>query len=146
MKQMQRMCNEGGKVIWVAPSGGRDRADETGRFRVAPFDPKSVEMFRLMGGKSGRPTHFYPLSMLTYPICPPPSAVGGAIGESRTVKWSPGGLHFAPEIDMEAVAAGVDVSEEQSPKDALRDALSEHVHTVVAENYDELRDAMHDRL
>jgi glycerol-3-phosphate O-acyltransferase len=72
MKKMKDMFKEGGKIIWVAPSGGRDRADESGRFRVAPFDPKSVEMFRLMGAKSGRKTHFYPLSMLTYPSTRPP--------------------------------------------------------------------------
>jgi len=37
---------------------------------VSPFDPKSVEMFRVIAEKAtekgGRKTHFYPLSMLTY--------------------------------------------------------------------------------
>lgn len=28
MVTMQRMLNEGGKIIWVAPSGGRDRPKE----------------------------------------------------------------------------------------------------------------------
>ena len=77
MKTMQQMFTEGGKVIWVAPSGGRDRSDEAGKFAVAPFDSKSVEMFRLMADKAGKTTHFYPLSMLTHPICPPPRQVGG---------------------------------------------------------------------
>ena len=26
--------------------------------------------------------------------------VGGAVGERRTVKWSPGGLHFGGEVDL----------------------------------------------
>eukprot|EP00966_Prymnesium_polylepis_P277103 6402070-Prymnesium_polylepis.1 len=29
----QELFQDGGKLIWVAPSGGRDRADETGTFR-----------------------------------------------------------------------------------------------------------------
>ena len=117
MKKMQDMLTEGGKCIWVAPSGGRDRADENNDYKVrrerlarrqwavctvprrgqpprarlrtararlsrdgsaarasqvAPFDAKSVDMFKLMAAKSKRPAHFYPLSMFTYPICPPP--------------------------------------------------------------------------
>ena len=44
-------------------------------WQVAPFDAKSIEMFRLMADKAGRAAHFYPLSMLTYEICPPPQQV-----------------------------------------------------------------------
>jgi len=152
MKTMQRMFNDGGKVIWVAPSGGRDRTDTDGAYQVAPFDSKSVEMFRLMAGKAGRTTHFYPLSMLTYPICPPPSSVGGAIGEARTVKWSPGALHFAEEVDLEAFAEGCvvdDFPEGCDPlasREALRDALSEHIHSIVSDNYKSLEEAMEGRL
>ena len=46
MKTMAKLFKEGGKCIWVAPSGGRDRPNaETGKFEVAPFDSKSIEMF-----------------------------------------------------------------------------------------------------
>ena len=98
-----------------------------------------VEMFRLMADKAGRTTHFYPLSMLTYPICPPPSAVGGSVGEQRTVKWSPGGLHFAEEVDLDEFAAGCVVDGfpagcEDAPRDLLRDALTEHIHGIVSDN------------
>ena len=65
MKKMLGLFKEGGKCVWVAPSGGRDRPDENGEYRVAPFDAKSVEMFRLMSEKAGRKSHFYPLSMVT---------------------------------------------------------------------------------
>jgi len=140
MKTMQKMFTEGGKLIWVAPSGGRDRATD-GSFKVAPFDSKSVEMFRLMGDKAKRPTHFYPLSMLTYPICPPPQQVGGSVGEVRLVKWSPGGLHFGDEVDLDAFAEGCVVDnfpegcDPTQQREALRDALSEHIHGIVSENY-----------
>jgi glycerol-3-phosphate O-acyltransferase len=140
MKQMQNLFKDGGKIIWVAPSGGRDRADADGKFSVAGFDSKSIEMFRLMADKAGRTTHFYPLSMFTHPVCPPPKAVGGAVGEERTVKWSPAGLHFAEEVDLEEFAAGCVVDNfpegcEPSPREALRDALTEHIHSIVADNY-----------
>ena len=91
--------------------------------------------------QAGRTTHFYPLSMLTHPICPPPKAVGGAVGEVRTVKWSPAGLHFADEVDLEAFAAGCVVDnfpegcDATQQRDILRDALAEHIHGIVSDNY-----------
>jgi len=145
MKKMQELFKEGGKLIWVAPSGGRDRADEaSGEYVVADFDPKSVEMFRLMADKADRRTHFYPLSMLTYPVCPPPQAVGGAVGEQRTVKWSPAGLHFADAIDLDAFVAAClteDFPAGCSPaaeREAARDKLTTHIHSVVSDNYKSL--------
>jgi hypothetical protein len=57
---------EGGHILWVAPSGGRDRTDKhTGKMAVAPFDSRAVDMFRVLSTKSQHPTHFFPLSMLT---------------------------------------------------------------------------------
>merc|ERR1711871_1588217 len=146
MKQMQRMFNEGGKIIWVAPSGGRDRADETGRFRVAPFDPKSIEMFRLMADKSGNPTHFYPLSMLTYPICPPPIAVGGAVGEQHFVKHSPAALAFGDEVDLSLFEVGCMAPSVGFPancdpladREESREALTAYLENEVRVNYEEI--------
>jgi len=152
MKEMQSLFKQGGKVIWVAPSGGRDRKDDSGHYEVAPFDPKSVEMFRLMADKAGRTTHFYPLSMLTYNICPPPDAVGGAVGESRTVNWSPGGLHFGEPIDLEDFVEACVVDDFPSgcdpvaKRDAARERLTEHIHDKVAENYKKLESALEGKL
>lgn len=43
----------GGQIFWVAPSGGRDRPDPaTGKFVVAPFDSKVLDMFKLMAIQS----------------------------------------------------------------------------------------------
>ena len=54
MKTMQNLFTEGGKLIWVAPSGGRDREGADGKYVVSDFDSKSVEMFRLMADKAKR--------------------------------------------------------------------------------------------
>lgn len=66
----------------MAPSGGRDRPDPaTGKFVVSPYDPKSVEVFRLMAAKArgrektGAVTHFFPFAMWTNKLVPPPDQV-----------------------------------------------------------------------
>lgn len=152
MKAMQNLFKEGGKVIWVAPSGGRDRKDGTGQYAVAPFDPKSIEMFRLMADKAGRPTHFYPLSMLTYNVCPPPEQVGGDVGESRSVKWSPAGLYFGDEIDLEYYVEACVVNDfpegcdASARRDAAREKLSAHIQFMVTANYGELVAELEDQL
>ncbi len=57
MELMSRLLQEGGKAIYVAPSGGRDRRDATGAVFPAPFDPNSVEMFYLMAKKAKEAIH-----------------------------------------------------------------------------------------
>lgn len=89
MRVLAELLAEGGKCVWIAPSGGRDRptAESAGRVVPAPFDPKNIDMFRLLGMQAkkaaGRATHFYPLAMYTYPITPPPDQIGGQVGEVR---------------------------------------------------------------
>mmetsp|Transcript_6059 Transcript_6059/g.18248 ORF Transcript_6059/g.18248 Transcript_6059/m.18248 type:complete len:413 (-) Transcript_6059:343-1581(-) len=144
MKTMQQLMTDGGKCIWVAPSGGRDRPSDDGKYEVAPFDSKSIEMFRLMSAKADRPTHFYPLSMFTYPICPPPTTVGGEIGEQRTVKYFPAALHFGEEVDVSRFSEGCVTDnfpagcDANSSRDELREALAKHVHSIVSSNYQDL--------
>ncbi len=101
MELMCRLLQEGGKAIYVAPSGGRDRKNAEGRVEVAPFDPQSVEMFYLMAQKAKTPTHFYPLSLDTYDLLPPPDTIQKELGEKRPAKYCPIHLLFAPEFDME---------------------------------------------
>jgi len=146
MKKMKNLFGEGGKVIWVAPSGGRDRKGADGEFKVANFDPKSVEMFRLMADKGGKKTHFYPLSMLTYTIAPPPDSVGGDVGEERKVLNGPAGLAFGEEVDMADFAEmciadnfpeGCDPTA-TATRDEVRERLSAHIQEVVTKNYAEL--------
>ena len=54
---MTELMTEGGKVFWVAPSGGRDRPDpDTGKFVVSPFDFKALDMFKLVAMQSKKVT------------------------------------------------------------------------------------------
>jgi 1-acyl-sn-glycerol-3-phosphate acyltransferase len=100
MNGMLRMQKEGGTMIWVAPSGGRDRRDlSTGKVPIAPFDQKTVDMFRLMGNKSKVPTHYYALSMVTYDLCPPPDFVEAGTGEQRNVRFVPCAIKISPELE-----------------------------------------------
>lgn len=101
MELMSELLSEGGKAIYVAPSGGRDRPNAKGVFEVAPFDPQSIEMFYLMASRAGHPTHFYPLALKTYALLPPPESIQVELGEVRLAKRSGGHLAFGPEFDME---------------------------------------------
>jgi len=99
MNSMLSGLKEGGMAIWVAPSGGRDRRDvDTGKIPIAPFDQKTVDMFRLMGNKSKKPTHFYPMSMVSYDLCPPPDFVEAGVGEQRNVRFTPIGIFVGDEV------------------------------------------------
>lgn len=100
MKRMGELLAEGGKCIYVAPSGGRDRPDESGALQVAPFDPQSIEMFGLMAQRSGTPTHFYPLALDTYQLLPPPDTIKKSLGEPRHTCATAIHIAFGQEIDM----------------------------------------------
>jgi glycerol-3-phosphate O-acyltransferase len=101
MKKMSELLAEGGKCIYVAPSGGRDRPNAAGQVFPAPFDPHSLEMFWLMAQRSRRPTHFYPLALLTYDVLPPPLQVEKTVGEYRQASYTPVFLNFGSEVNME---------------------------------------------
>lgn len=99
MNSMLTGLKAGGMAIWVAPSGGRDRRDVgSGKIPIAPFDQKTVDMFRLMGRKSKVPTHFYPMSMVSYDLCPPPDFVEAGVGEQRNVRFTPIGITIGEEV------------------------------------------------
>lgn len=103
-KTMERMADllaEGGHAIYVAPSGGRDRPNASGIVEVAPFDPQSIEMFRLMAQRAGRPTHFYPMALATFDIMPPPEKVEVELGEPRKLRRCPVHLAIGAELDLD---------------------------------------------
>ena len=101
MELMSRLLAEGGKAIYVAPSGGRDRKTTSGSLAPAPFDPQSIEMFYLMAKKAKTPTHFYPLALNTYDLLPPPETIQLELGESRVAKRTPIYISFGPECELE---------------------------------------------
>lgn len=100
MNALLRSLKNGGCMIWVAPSGGRDRRDlATGKVPIAPFDSKTIDMFRLMGNKSEKPTHYYTMAMVSYDLCPPPDTVEAQTGEERNVQYVPVGIKVGNELE-----------------------------------------------
>lgn len=100
MKTMRHLLSQGGCCIYVAPSGGRDRMDENGTIKLAPFDPDSIEMLRLMAAGATSPTHFCPLALHTMPLLAPPPV--GSLEETLLPLRAPVHLHFCPEIALKA--------------------------------------------
>lgn len=99
MQALSSLLAEGGKVFWVAPSGGRDRPNEQDRFVVAPFDLKALDMFKLLAMQSPNPTHFFPMAMYTHKLVPPPKMVSSGLGETRSAKRGAVSVAFLPETD-----------------------------------------------
>mmetsp|Transcript_8903 Transcript_8903/g.19220 ORF Transcript_8903/g.19220 Transcript_8903/m.19220 type:complete len:413 (-) Transcript_8903:141-1379(-) len=110
MKAMGGMLGklkQGGCMLWVAPSGGRDRRDTTtGKTPIAPFDSKTIDMFKLMGTKSKVKTNYYPLSMVSYELCPPPDFIEAGTGEQRNFRFVPVGINVGPQIDADKADEG----------------------------------------
>ncbi len=133
MKRMGQLLAEGGKAIYVAPSGGRDRVNEKGELMLSPFDPQSIEMFRLMARQSKRPTHFYPLALKTYDILPPPQVVQTELGEKRLPNRRGVYFAFGDEIDMENFP-GSDACHDRHAKRGVR---SDYIFNLVQTHYNE---------
>ncbi len=134
MKRMAELLQEGGKWIYVAPSGGRDRMNEQGKIRPAPFDPASVEMFRLMARQAEPRTHFYPLSLKTYHILPPPKTIEIELGEPRIVSYGPVHLAFGAEVDLSMELPG--------DRHAQRIERTRRVFAQLLDDYDTLPESM----
>ncbi|MES2272698.1 MAG: 1-acyl-sn-glycerol-3-phosphate acyltransferase [Chlamydiota bacterium] len=134
MGLMSRLLEEGGKIIYVAPSGGRDRRNGQGTIEVAPFDPQSIEMFYLMARRAKTPTHFYPLSLSTYDLLPPPETIQTELGEIRTAKRSPIHLGLSEAFDMENFPG----SKEQD-KTVRRKNRSDAIWKIVQHTYEKLK-------
>ncbi len=130
MDLMRILLQEGGKCIYVAPSGGRDRKNAQGVVEVAKFDPQSIEMFYLMAQKAKTPTYFYPMALATYDMSPPPETVQIELGEARSSKRGPIHLSIGPVIDMEHYP-GYD----QPDKHQRRAARADHIWNRVCTDY-----------
>jgi len=133
MKRMSELLAEGGKCIYVAPSGGRDRPNDKGVVDVASFDPQSIEMFHLMSKQSGHPTHFYPLALATYNLLPPPNSVLKDLGEHRHAQCTPIHLAFGEEIDMENFPGS-----EEKDRRARRENRAKYIWSLVKELYQKI--------
>jgi len=120
LRKLEELLREGGKWIYVAPSGGRDRPDAANRLTPAKPDPKSIEMFRLIAKNSS--TRFYPLALSTYALLPPPSSINTDLGEKRRFTYSPVELHFGPELNLDTFP-GSDASD----RITLRENRANHI-------------------
>lgn len=132
MKRMRELLAEGGKAIYVAPSGGRDRKNAQGVLEVAPFDGASIEMFRLQAHKAKTPTHFYPLAMHTHDVLPPPAEIKTELGEERRPTFATIHLAFGEEIDMDNFP-GCDIDDRHEK----REARARHIWGLVNSYYSE---------
>jgi len=130
MQRMKELLSEGGKCIYVAPSGGRDRPNAEGEVTVAPFDPQSIEMFRLMAKQAHKPVHFYPLSLVTFDILPPPPSVESELGETRSAKREGSLFFYGDEIDMENFPGS-----EITDRHEKRSARAHFIYNLVNANY-----------
>lgn len=133
MKKMSELLGSGAQCIYVAPSGGRDRKDRDGKVAVAPFDGKSLEMFLLMAQRAKTPTHYYPLSLATYHMLPPPPTIDKELGERRIVGRGPVGAFFGQELDV-AKFPGKDLKD----REAKRKAKADWIWTQVDEGHSRL--------
>ena len=108
LSKLEELLQTGGSAFYVAPSGGRDRWDAEGNVSIAPFDPQSVELFRLLAKKAGRPTHFHLLTLSTIHLLPPPQGINIELGEQRIASRAPVHLHFSQEISFEGLSSLTD--------------------------------------
>lgn len=131
MRIMSEKLRDGGLCIYVAPSGGRDRLDANGRPFPALFDAQSIEMFRLMANKAETPTHFYPMSLFTYDLLPPPETIIVELGEQRHTKRSRIGVAVGNEIDMDSITTNTD-------KKRARQERAEAIWNLVNQGYQQL--------
>jgi glycerol-3-phosphate O-acyltransferase len=130
MELMSELLSEGGKAIYVAPSGGRDRPNADNIVEVAPFDPQSVEMLYLMAQRAGHPTHFYPLALKTFELLPPPQTIQVELGEVRITKRAGIHLAFGPQIDMEHFPGST-----TPDKHERRSARAQYIWNLVRQDY-----------
>ena len=74
-------------LIWIAPSGGRDRPNADGTWIPDKFDPAAVELMRQMLTKARPKGHLFPLAMHSGEMMPPPAAAEKDLGEQRITKY-----------------------------------------------------------
>jgi glycerol-3-phosphate O-acyltransferase len=129
MRQTRDLLAKGGQCIVLFPSGGRDRPNASGEIDVAPFDPASIEMFRMLAAHSKTPTHFYPLALSTYRYLPPPSEVEQELGEHRICHYVPVSIAFDKEIDFDKQANSLP-KEKQARRAAVAEAVWQDVHAM----------------
>lgn len=138
LKEMALLLRGGSQLIWIAPSGGRDRPDPvTNEWYPAPFDAASVDNMRRLTEHAGVPGHIYPLTVLCYDIMPPPPKVEKEIGERRVISYHGTGVSLAPEIIFHEIDAAC------GDPDESKMAYTRALYDSVVEQYNVLTSAIH---
>ncbi len=134
MRLMKNLLSKGGCCIYVAPSGGRDRRNKEGLLLPSPFDPDSIEMFRIISKASQKPTFFYPMALQTFDLLPPPEIIEVDLGEIRKIYRSSINFSIGNAIDLEKICT------ENSTFDKLaqREIRANFVYNVVLSLYQEI--------
>jgi len=127
---MSRALNEGGCLIWIAPSGGRDRPNAEDKWLPDKMDPTAVELMRNLTSRSKKPGHLYPMAMYSYPIMPPPKTVVAELGERRLTAFSGVGISVCEPLDTAAIIAPAGDN-----KEAAQAALAEAAWSAVTAEY-----------
>ena len=113
MLRLGEHLDQGGQCITIFPSGGRDRPNADKIIEVAKFDPQSIELLYLLGRKAKRPTHYFPMALLTHDILPPPETLQIDLGEKRPTKEAPIHIHVGQEISMDNLCDPVTLNKHQ---------------------------------
>ncbi|KAL8437153.1 hypothetical protein ACSSS7_001132 [Eimeria intestinalis] len=113
MHALQQLLQEGGALVWVAPSGGRDRPDAAGVFsRADRFDVKALQSFCLLARRAketaGRESLFCPMALWTAPICPPPNVVSATAAAKASAKAAAADSYVFLGFLPSCVVAGID--------------------------------------
>ncbi|XP_042007512.1 glycerol-3-phosphate acyltransferase, chloroplastic-like isoform X2 [Salvia splendens] len=138
LKEMALLLRTGAKIIWIAPSGGRDRPDPvTKEWHPAPFDSSSVDNMRRLVEHAGVPGHIYPLAIMCHEIMPPPLKVEKEIGERREISFHGVGVSVGPAIDYHKIYSALDDPDEE------KSMYSELLYSSICQQYDVLKSAIY---
>ncbi|AQK66220.1 glycerol-3-phosphate acyltransferase isoform X1 [Zea mays] len=137
LKEMALLLRGGSQLIWIAPSGGRDRPNpSSGEWYPAPFDSSAVDNMRRLLEHAGVPGHIYPLSLLCYEVMPPPQQVEKEIGEQRVISFHGAGLSVTEEINYG------DITAHTKNADEGRELFTNTLYNSVVNQYNVLKSAI----
>lgn len=137
---MVKEMSKGGKLVWIAPSGGRDRPDpQSGDWLPHRYDPGAVELMRTMMAKSKRPGHLWPMAMYSWEVMPPPAGLEKNLGERRLTGHAGTGISLAEELDVDAILSGIAPEQKQDRQQKLTDTAWK----ATVEEFKSLSEAIH---
>ncbi|KAL0048529.1 hypothetical protein WJX82_005114 [Trebouxia sp. C0006] len=137
---MVKEMSKGGKLVWIAPSGGRDRPDtESGDWLPHQYDPGAVELMRTMMAKSKKAGHLWPMAMYSWEVMPPPASLEKNLGERRLTGYAGTGISLAEELDVDALLSGIAPDQKQERQQKLTDTAWK----ATVEEFKSMSEAIH---